>query len=199
MNKKYRIPTENMAASAIRSDLTDAQKQAIRDNIGVSGSLLLETAIADGDSFVDFTLDQGFDKYVIDYFDAFTGSTLPLYVLFSDDGGTTFDNGASDYSWTGLAQNSGGQFPSYDDSDEDLRVGNLGVSQSGKGSGTIIITNLDSSSYTVARGEGNGFSSASILEKSSYVGARLSAQADNAVRISTGVSLSGTFKLYGVR
>jgi hypothetical protein len=183
------------------------------DRGGSPGLVLLATATASNVTSVDFTsgIDSTYDEYEIHYFNVLPAEDgIDLYIRTSSNSGSSFDSGASDYSWliyestlSGATTSSGGNYG--DSEDTYIRLTRNGVSNnSAKYGYSGIVSLIKPSSTTVYKtvifsGAYQGYVHA--LNYSRGSAQRLSTSAINAIRFlfSSGNIASGEFKLYGLR
>lgn len=166
--------------------------------------IFLSAASASGSSSVDITIPSGYDEYVIRFLNVIPsadGTTLVMRT--SADGGSTFDSGATDYSYgyyvfttSAAPQASTGAAFLYLSN----AVGNAANEQGA--SGAITIEQPSLAQYTCVRNTCDFMSSTTdTVYTFAGMGVRKSAAIVNAIRIfySSGNVSSGLFALYGVK
>lgn len=183
-----------ITSSAADSNMTEQQQEDFRNNIGAGGGVLLDTQTVSAVASVAIDLSGNYSRFQVVGEGLFASSSVNLELRFSGD------SGASDYSWVGTEQNSGGLSAAYDDSDDSIRVGRVYTTQNGKGILTVDISMLSASNYSTIESKSTSYASATIMSKGTYSGARLALQADtSATIVAGGINITGTFKVYGYK
>lgn len=190
--------------TTVRSWTPERIAQAIAALAPTPGLTPLSAAVASDDAAIDFTLPGGYNSYelrIIDLRSADDARTVFLQV--SDDGGSTFDAGGTDYAYqTGYTENSTGT--------GDRSTGTSAVWMS-KGSAVgndandsysakVRIINPSASAYTHVQGEfGQTDTSGNPISGTVY-GYRAAASVVDAIRIKMngGNIADGFFVLFGV-
>lgn len=169
--------------------------------------VLLSTQEASTSATIDFiNLSSTFKKYVIEAIDVkLATDDIIMNVRTSTDNGSTYDAGASDYSWRVMNPNS------FNEDLADTEISIVDVASSSRRIGnaageyfnaTIEIFNPSNAATFTIIGSVCHYSSADgDAQVSSGTGSRESAADVDAVRLlaSSGNITSGTFKLYGIR
>lgn len=171
------------------------------------GSLvLLQTATASASATVDLTtgITSTYDEYLIVYSDVVPGTdNTDLYLRVSQDGGSTFKSGASDYRWGRYAWTDGAATAASGSTGAThymvmLGLGNAtGETCSGE---VRILRPSTSSGYKQITAYGSLFN-ASIQANATSGALVLNESAINGFRLimSSGTITRGEFALYGVR
>ena len=166
---------------------------------------LITSTTASGASSVTFTgLSSTYAKYIIEVINV-KPSTDNVNFKFrtSSDNGSSYDSGASDYTWghevIGLTD--GVNVIQYDAADSQIGFFNgMGNATNEKGNWYMEITSHADSEYTALQYYGAAENQAGSFYRTAGTGFRLSAGVVNAIefRMDSG-NINGTFKLYGVR
>ena len=117
----------------------------------------------------------------------------------STDGGSSYDNGASDYAWG--SEDSGTYFSSSGDTSVDIAINGVGSASNEQFSGHIYIYDPSASNYTKVTWAGTYLDGTTTARIASGGGYRLSTTAVDAFRVlmNSGNITSGEFRLYGLR
>lgn len=172
-----------------------------------SGRVLLATKTASSSASLDFTeFDNAtYRRYEFE-FDAVIPATdaVSLNMLTSTDGGSTYDSGASDYTWnangfSGASATQGGAATAAAIQLNTVIVWGSDTNETGV-NGTISLWAAPAATYTVMEGRIAGWSSAGTLLRLSLGGARLSAADVDACQFlfSSGNIESGTIRMFGI-
>lgn len=164
--------------------------------------LLETTPTLSSDSVVDFDLPAGYTTYVVEVLNVEASSGNPIVaVKTSTNGGSSFDQGASDYAHSTVeAPSTGGAADPGNPTDVSMRVSGPGLIHCG----TIRIFRPSEATDTQIRAEFSTIltsSSTSPVYVSMSAGVRHSNADVDAVRIflTTGTMVSGIMKLYGIK
>lgn len=177
---------------------------------GSAGLTLLATATASSDSSVDFTsgIDSTYDEYIIICNNVVPASPAGFYFRTSTNGGSSFDSGASDYTYAAeaiTADASVGNNPGGSNGAAQIHLGGNTAAGAGANDSINLVVHLKSplgTRYTQIYWSGTFTdSSAGDLTFVNGGGMRKSAADVDAIRflMSTGNIASGEFKLYGVK
>lgn len=180
---------------------------------GTSGWDLLDTQTASASTFIDFesSIDSTYNSYVFMFIDIIpTTDNVSLRMRTSTDGGSSYDEGASDYgfTWVVMKDQTFGTITSGYDTDTEIRIiGNgggdqttLGNATDEKSNGQLFLYNPSGTSYTRITTQFQGTDTAGKVFQQSGSGARLSAGNVDAVRffMSSGTIASGSIRMYGI-
>mgnify|MGYP003514364281 FL=1 len=199
----HQVPTNAMLGAMARMDRLPANLQ---------GMALLSTSTPSAASSVDLTgLDARFSRYIIT-FDALVPATNndTLSVRTSSDGGSTFDSGGTDYSYTGMQTYAGIASASFVASTGDTKVvlhslgGASSTATNGGISGRIeLLAPAQATGYhhMLFNAVWHAESSGGVLSNAHGGAARRSSAAVNALRLyfAGGNITSGTVRVYGVQ
>lgn len=174
---------------------------------GATSRVLLATKTASASASLDFTeFDNAtYRRYEFE-FDAVIPATdaVSLNMLTSTDGGSTYDSGASDYTWnangfSGASATQGGAATAAAIQLNTVIVWGSDTNEAGV-NGTISLWAAPAATYTVMEGRIAGWSSAGTLLRLSLGGARLSAADVDACQFlfSSGNIESGTIRMFGI-
>jgi hypothetical protein len=199
---------------APRQKLASVPYAFVAGSAEASSRVLLDQHEASGDAEVVFSLPLEFDRFEIDLVDVFPSSTSPVdfAVHVSRDGGTTWDEGASDYAWTIVYGT------------------NTNLYQAGEQTGSKINLNMEHDNSRLRNAPGNSFNAEVVVQNpgggNGYFALRVSAtnfrtETDDKAsvttlsgfrldptlsrvdglrfRMSAGNIQGGKFKLYGLR
>jgi hypothetical protein len=168
------------------------------------GSLLTPSAVA----ALDISLTGGYQEYIIKFW-ALKPATdaVGLYLRTSTNGGSTFDSGASDYSWSGALVKATGSFRNATNqaqieiTDDQVGFGAVGNSTNENGVyGEIHIFAPSDAAYTLVSSESSYMGDDGTIRGTRISGVRQSAADVDAIRLlfSSGNITSGKVQLYGV-
>lgn len=205
------ITIENSAITII----SDGSSWRIINDIGSGGDaglVLLSTATASASSSLDFTslIDSTYDEYVF-ILSAIECATddVDFYVRTSTDGGSSFDSGASDYSWSyhRALSSSSTAITRSDSNDSRINIsnnpGSAGWSNSAGGSleGVIRLHSPSSTNRTNISFHLTGDSATGETLSAIGGGQRQQGEDVNGVRFlfSSGNITSGNIRMYGVK
>lgn len=169
--------------------------------------VLLATKTASASATLDFTEfnNATYRRYEFEL-DAVIPATdaVSLYLRTSTDGGSTYDNGASDYQWnangfSGASATQGGAASASDMQLNTVIVWGNSTNETGV-SGLLRLWAAPAATYTHVEGAVAGWSSAGTLLRLSVGGARLSAADVDACQFlfSSGNIESGTIRMFGI-
>ena len=207
------------AGTGVPVDLTATEVRTLADvystgeadaAIGAAvGLVLISTATASASTTVDFTsgIDGTYDEYERHISDLVPATdTTSLYLRTSTDGGSTFDAGASDYTYVASGVRAGGVL---DTETATATFINLGVSETTLDNGGVGVSHYvvtisspaNAATYGNIHFKGWGQNTSLNAFVSHGAGSRAAAADVDAIRflMSSGNITSGKFKLYGVR
>jgi hypothetical protein len=104
------IDEDNMASDSATKVPTQQSVKAYVDDVGAPDYVLISTATASSSASISFTdLSSTYSAYIV-YFDSVVPATdgVNFILRTSTDNGSTYDSGATDYSWGGLVSTEGG-------------------------------------------------------------------------------------------
>ncbi len=182
------------------------------DLVGGGGKVGMEfivTKTASSSAALDFTeLDSArYDGYAfqINNLRPVSDGVVPI-MRISDDGGASYDSGASDYSWANIvrAENAGSSLLSDGDSAESAIILLNGLNGNAAGedmSGWVYLINPHTARKTKATWALSATANDGVDTFVTGSGTRKTAQADNAVRFlfNTGNISSGSITMFGLR
>lgn len=179
---------------------------------GSPGLVLLATASASDVAYVDFTgIDNTYDEYEVHIQNAIPATdAADIYSRTSTNNGSSFDDGASDYSWlmyesTLVATPTASGSNSGDNADSWVRLTRNGVGNDTNKYGYTGIIKLcspyNTTRYKTILHSGAYQGSIHVLNTVFGAGQRLATADIDAIRFlfSTGNISSGEFKLYGIK
>jgi len=170
----------------------------------------ISTATASTSASIDFTgLTSSYFLYIIRYSNLQPATDATTLILrTSTDGGSSYDSGASDYSWSLFQANeSGSESGSADTADSSITVlgvaggsDEMGSGANEMGCGNIYIFNPSAAKYSFVFCQGTYFNEATQLITNYSGGYRISAADVDAVQLlmDAGNISIGDFVLYGV-
>jgi hypothetical protein len=174
-------------SSSIQTQITTNETQ-----ITARGMVLIESQTASASASLDFTsIDSTYTSYVIDIRNLVPATNgQGLYFRVSDDGGSTFKSGASDYRVSGSAL---AQIP--------IGVGASNVAADGGVCGKVNIYNPESASLKTLCSEVSITGGSATCLPTSTAGRYDTAATIDAVQLifSSGNIASGVAKLYGIK
>lgn len=195
------------------SDVTiTAGANTLEISSAASGGALtkISTATASTSASIDFTgLTSSYFLYILRYSNLQPATDATTLILrTSTDGGSTYDSGASDYSWSLFqADESGTESGAADTADSSITVlgeagssDEMGSASNELGAGTIYLFNPSATKYTFVFCQGTYFNEATQLITNYTGGYRISAADVDAFQLlmdSGNISI-GDFVLYGV-
>jgi hypothetical protein len=170
------------------------------------GSILLSSSSPSGASSVDFTLTGWTNSDFFTYCLVFKNVTpatdnVELWIRTSTNGGSTFDAGASDYSWTRFTHTVDGTSAVSADTADDSAVvgGNIGNAANEQASGHVIIYRPSTAEYLEIEASMSYANASAVRARSTTTSWRLSAADVDAIRfMASSGNISGEFRLYGV-
>jgi hypothetical protein len=181
---------------------------------GSSGTslVLISTATASSSATIDFTsgLTSTYDEYLITLTNVIPATNNAVfYFRVSEDGGSTYKAGATDYKWVALYQYDWALTPSGDGSTGSTFIdfASTGISNTATNGGVSGEIRIFGPSSTVSNKQfsfainGTTNTNSGCMQQLTQGRFVLDTNAINAVRIvcSSGNIASGTFALYGVR
>lgn len=175
---------------------------------GVSDFVKISSATASASATIDFTnLSGTYNSYVIianDIAPSVDGASL--WLRTSTDNGSTYDSGASDYSWGwqwlqhAVAINAN---RTADEADSQIVISTAGVGNAANEvyTGQIILFNPAGTGYTFCKFQGISINNTGDPYNNEGSGRRISTADVDAIRFlfSSGNIASGTFTLYGIK
>lgn len=170
------------------------------NDAAVAGPFLLETITASNAASVDFeagNIDDTYSKYVIEFYDL-TSSVdgADFWMRTSSDGGSSYDSGASDYSWAWQAH------PSADNNDladSEITLA-TSIDSTDASDGQVWLRNPSGTSHQKKIGWSMERLSSGAIDTRTGAGVRFSTSAIDAIRfLANSGNISGTFKLYGIK
>lgn len=174
-------------------------------NITVGGMdwVLLNSATASTSATIDFTLPSGYAAYKLVWAHiAPATDNVTLFLRTSTDGGSTFDAGASDYSWINNFTNEvPANAPFVDTADTGIRIGAaLGNASNEHTSGHVILYNPAAAAFCNVLAWAVQINNSGAMSVLTACGRRLTAANVDAVRLimSSGTVASGEVRLYGL-
>ena len=166
---------------------------------------LIATATASASSDITFTdLNSTYAKYIVELIDVTTTTdNTSIWLRVSEDNGSSYDSGATDYKYGGRSIDSSGVLATINgNGDAKINMANeLGSGTNEKISGTIEIYNPSASTFTHAIYSMSNIDTTETAIHTRGSGYRRLASAVDAIQIilSSGNIASGTIKLYGVK
>jgi len=182
--------TLGLTGTTLRAEAIDGTK--LFDATKGSGMVLLSTKTASASATIDFTgIDSTFDEYVVEVLNAIPATDgAVLYARTSTDGGSSYDDGSSDYtSGAGnVAQLVIGSTVGSDTNEQGISL-------------SLRVVRPSEAAYTIIYGEGVYVNTSGLPVAFSTAGIRKAAANVDAIRFlfSSGNIESGIFKLYGLR
>jgi hypothetical protein len=167
--------------------------------------VLIDTQTASTSSTISFTgLSSTYAKYVVELLGVTPDTdTVTLQLRTSTDNGSSYDSGASDYSWTRIVTKSNTIAAAQDTADDsiELHAFPTGTGTNDVVNGSVTIFDPSATTYTMIRSDFSTIDDDDAITLGSYVGVRLSAADVDAIQFSfdSGNIASGTFKLYGYK
>jgi hypothetical protein len=179
-------------------------------SIGGPGKDLLETKTASNSATIDFVLTkwlQLYDRFEIDLEDILPATNATdLYMRTSSNGGSSYDNGASDYAYATLRVRGGGGTVQGASSDADTKIilNDLALSNVAGESlaGKLIVHNPRASARCKVSWDLFHFTDDTgfVLARLVGGGARMATADVDAIRfLASSGNHSGTYRLYGIR
>lgn len=201
-------PTSSTLTAGSNCSITNAANSITINNSGGGGGgdfVLIDSFSASGSiTSIDFTdLTSTYFMYllVVDNFTDPAGFGN-LAIRTSTDNGSTFDNGSTDYFWTGWQLNSGGSISACKgiETSYAVCVNTVGNGTNDTGSAYLWIFNPSASDYTRMYGKGGAVSSGSLIGDS-WLEGRAQSTAVDAIRLVTfGTEIAtAEVRLYGVK
>ncbi len=204
MNKKYRMPTENIVARRAASDMTTAEMKAFRDNIGTSGWELILEQEASADTSVVFTDFEtaGFKNTILMYDDITLTDSTSFIMRVSNDNGSSFISTAT-YTKSGLETQTASPSTAFAQASTSATSFDLTTTSTPATTtltGQVWLRNmLDASANTVIQLSGAENLTGTGLNTFEMKGKHHTKEVHNAIQVSvTAGTMSGTFRLYGV-
>lgn len=160
---------------------------------------------ASGAASVEFTgLSDDYDLYIIDMANVLPASSSPgLQMRTSANNGSSYDAGASDYSWNYVAYGAaGGAISTYDSADSEIQLSHATEGSTSKGglNGRLLIHRPSATTYTHVTFTWSCSGNGDEVYTGVTGGSRIAAAAVNAVQfLFPSINISGEFRLYGVR
>ena len=198
--------TLSLETTATDSDTSIPTSGAVVDAVSYA---FISSVDASNDANINFT---GFDASSYDSYEFVLMNVVPatdsvgLHVLTSSDGGSSYDTGASDYSWDSIVQGGGHMTTTGDTADTEFQLTGgdklLGSSTSEYGvSGKLTIYGPHLTGYTFMSFDGLLVDNGGIMRRLIASCARRSAADVDGLRfvMSSGNLESGTISMYGLR
>jgi hypothetical protein len=166
--------------------------------------VLLATGTASASSSLDFTAFNSslYGNYLFVVSNLVFSTTANLNVRTSTNGGSTYDSGASDYMWWGVAGRSAGISREGVNATSVISLLIYGANTTSLGvSGTTYLFGPDATNFTGLKSQFVFAIAAGDYITSETSGARLSAADVDGIRFlpSTGTITSGTIRMYGIK
>ncbi len=212
-NKTLTTPTLTTPVIASFASATHDHSNAagggdISDSADIAGRWdLLSSQTASGDASVDFDgwFTSLYSTYMLVIEDVKPAiDAQAINVRFSTDGGSTWKDNASDYSWAAYGATTSSSSSTGDAADSAIQLSRsaVGTATDEEQSGLYYVYNpLDSGSNTRVTGSETHKNSAASYEGSTIGGQRLADEAHDSIQflMGSGDVASGVFKLYGLR
>ena len=192
------------------SDTAVPTEKAVKTYVDASAGggawTLISSTTASDDATIDFTgLSSTYYQYMVvitDLVPATDGTALRMRT--STDNGTSYDNGASDYSWGVIfkEESTTASADTGDNADTDIQIGtSLGNDTNEISNFIVYVNNPSSAAYCAINWFGTGVNNSGGARNATWgSGTRLAAADVDAIRFfqSSGNITSGIFKLYGL-
>lgn len=176
-----------------------------KGDTGATGGavVFISAALASNDATINFVLTGGYDEYELHILNAIPATDdVDAWLRTSTDGGSNYDEGASDYAHV---VSNGASITNISADTKILmnRTASVGVGSDANENGVsniVRIINPAAAVYTSILGAGAFINSDAVAQVSTLLGQRLSAADVDAIRFmfSSGNVESGLFALYGV-
>jgi len=190
-------------------NVTNGANSISLDTISTGNDFVkISSQTASASTFIDFTgLSSTYQMYIVEMSDMQPGTNgRILYMRTSTNNGSSYDAGASDYSWNNIGSDLGSVRSGADSIDSKIEIlgrtnDELGADPNETHSQTVWIFNPSSLSYTRLIGIGEYLTTSGNSFLMISGGQRKSTTAVNAVRfiMSSGTIDSGVFTLYGAK
>lgn len=190
-------------------DSNNTKSSTVSDLLALGGGdlVLLATATASASSSIDFTsnIDSTYAAYVFFIDDIIpANNNVQLSIRTSADGGSTFDSGASDYSYcSGGATSASGTFIGTTSTGSNfIKIGQtLGTDANEQANAVVILHRPSSTKYTMITHQISSVDQNGVFMSLFGGGMRLSAAAVDAIQflMESGNIESGTIRMYGVK
>lgn len=177
---------------------TDGSNKSWEDP--VSDYTLISSAVASSDTFIDFVLPGGFDSYKLIFLNVTNSAETAFLLRTSNDGGSTFDSGGSDYQHSSINNSSYSTTPTGAGNQAASSISLATINQTTM-NGEVSILSPDSSDRTFINWHLTSYRpTQSGMNNVSGSGNRNAIESVDAIRLlpSGGNIATGTIKLYGV-
>lgn len=198
------IDEDDFASNSDTKAPTQQSTKAYVDNATAQDVVLLETQTASSSATIDFTsLSTDYRTFKIVY-DSVVPATdgSQLYIRTSTDGGSTFDNGSSDYQYVRhLAVTTSSSAFAATTTHIVATGGGVGSGTGESANGEVTLFNPSGTSYTYIQATASYMDNLGRPDWSSTAGFRAASEDVDAIQFlfASGNIASGTFKLYGYK
>jgi hypothetical protein len=200
------LDQDNMSSDSATAGATQQSIKAYADSLAGGGYILITATTISNDASISFTsIDSTYDHYILELINVVPATdTAHLYIRTSNDGGSSYDSGGSDYQKQSLQSHDTTVTGTGETTDAlDLTGSTESGDDAGGVSGRITIDDpANTATFTRLWGDLPWWygGSSDDLYTNTFVACRAAAEAVNGISVyfSTGNLSTGKVKLYGV-